>query len=624
MNDNYIEIVNHLREQIDIVQVISNYVHLEHKGNNFVGLCPFHQDKNPSMYVSPTKKIYKCFSCGNSGDVFTFIKKIENISYSEAVKKACELSHIAPPTFFSKPKKINPNQNLYDAINKLSEFYSYMLKTKLGLEAKNYLNERGLDDKIIEYFKIGYAPKDQTLSIKYLRQNEKIDVNILDKIGVTSSSSGDILDRYYNRIVFPISDINSNLVGFSARRFLPNQENEAKYINTSETDIFKKGNLLYNLNNSLPEIKKSKVVYVLEGFMDVIALYRAGIYNAVAIMGTNISENHLNLFKKLGCEVRLLLDSDEPGQIGIEKSIFSLANYNIPTSVVRPFSLAKDSDELLNKYGSKVLIDALNDLISPINFLLERNGKLNLLVSSKQKEDFLNLIKPIYKCSNSLTKANDLSLISTNLHIEKDAISDILTSSNSGFNSVTNIKANNLNNKKSELIPNEYFSLNGEVCINLASYLEKKYVKQYPSKIKFKFLKALIFNEAQLIARIFKIRECYDYFISSKNSYSYFYISELSTLMLYIGEIYQQDSNLKNIDDSSFANLQTRLNLSMEEAINLNDSQQIGEYTNLINILNCLYYSKSNFDRCDFDNFARLIKNHIVNLNKFDIVNKRQ
>ena len=617
------EKINEIRQSVDIVDVIGQYLSLEKKGRNYRAVCPFHDDHDPSMVISPEKQIYHCFVCNAGGNVFTFLQNYLKISYIEAVKKVAEIGRVDLSAYHLdyQPVPVKKEEApLYEMHKEAQKIYSYYLNTKLGLEAKTYLLKRHFTEDLIKEFQIGYAPMESMLYEAFLKLGYK-EIDMV-KSGLVIESSRHY-DRFIDRIMFPLYDLTGKVVGFSGRIYKPTQT-DSKYVNSPESDIFIKGQTLYHYHQCKEAVRQAGFVYLLEGFMDVIALYRAGIYNAVAIMGTNISENHLNLFKKLGCEVRLLLDSDEPGQIGIEKSIFSLANYNIPTSVVRPFSLAKDSDELLNKYGSKVLIDALNDLISPINFLLERNGKLNLLVSSKQKEDFLNLIKPIYKCSDSLTKANDLSLISTNLHIEKDAISDILTSSNSVFNSVTNIKATNLNNKKSELIPNEYFSLNGEVCINLASYLEKKYVKQYPSKIKFKFLKALIFNEAQLIARIFKIRECYDYYISSKNSYSYFYISELSTLMLYIGEIYQQDSNLKNIDDSSFANLQTRLNLSMEEAINLNDSQQIGEYTNLINILNCLYYSKSNFDRCDFDNFARLIKNHIVNLNKFDIVNKRQ
>ena len=635
------EVFEQLKSQISIVDVISRYVKLQKKGNNYIGLCPFHDDKKPSMSVSESKKFFKCFSCGKGGDVFAFVSEKENISYKEAVIKVCNQNHVDLPDSFklTTTTKENPYQYQYDIISKLNQFYMYSLNTLEGKEAKNYLYERGLDDNLIKYFKIGYAPKDSLLSISYLREKENYSIEQLDSLKILSSSTNQFKDRYSNRIIFPISNIYSKIVGFSGRKYAKDDISDAKYINSVDSQIFKKGDLLYNFDNAKQYIEQTKQVYVLEGFMDVIACYKAGIKNIVGLMGTSISSSHIKLFKQLNVEVRLLLDADEAGQIGISKAINQLCLNNIRCVVVRPYSICKDSDELFKLKGSKGVNDALNDLISPVSYLIDRGLKAHKLITLSDKEDFIiNRIKIIYKVSSDIEKTAMINELASRLNLDVLSIGKLLNSNdNTYIKSIERIKENNVvpNYKKSNYRENKITrpdhiieGTSKRIDIQLREYAKKYFIKEQLMSLigisDLMLLDKIITNESKYLARICKSYNDYSNF--KKIDFN-FYIPSFRTVYQLVDQYYEGLTNkvylLMEKDYSKIIQDYTSYCQTIDidtSKNNIND-----DFYEVINILNIFKTGKevsvSKKDIQD-DEFSKDVKKYVNYINKniqFDI-----
>ncbi|MDD3422043.1 MAG: DNA primase [Bacilli bacterium] len=358
-----------LRRQIDIVQVINaEGVTLTKKGKNYVGICPFHDDTNPSLSVSPDKQIFKCFVCGTSGNVFTFIRDYEHISFMAAVKKACDLAGIKVAGLEEDTSlPVSPHQKLYDALGEVKKFYANALKGASGQVALDYLYKRKLDDAIITKFSIGFCNNSGVDSIKYL-QSKGIDLDDVIYSGIGFSRETEVLDRMNGRITFAITDEYGRVVGFSGRRI--SEQQDPKYLNTPETVLFHKGNLLYNYFNCEKVCHRLGVVYLVEGFMDVIALARAGLDNAVATMGTALTIDHLKLLQRLNCEVRIMFDSDKAGQSASFKAIEVLKNLPKGIKVVNKFQgvTSKDIDEVLDNYGKDKLLELINSTSNIIDY----------------------------------------------------------------------------------------------------------------------------------------------------------------------------------------------------------------------------------------------------------------
>ncbi|MDD4001027.1 MAG: DNA primase [Bacilli bacterium] len=365
--------VNKIRDEADIVQVIGEHVKLEKKGNNYLGLCPFHQDNNPSLTVSPSKKIYTCFSCGAKGNVFTFLQNFKNISFVEAVKSVGEKTGIevnieANPNFSQNYDKY------YKILQTVTSFYEFYLKNSAdGKEAQEYLHKRKLNDEIIKRFRIGLAPKDNDLLYQSLVKEKYQPLDMIEA-GVIRSYRDTYFDVFRNRLVFPLEDIDGNIVGFSGRIYGSKKTDEPKYLNSGENKIFKKSKLLYNFRRNLNEIRLADEVYVFEGFMDVIAAYRADINNTVATMGTALTNEQILAISKVTKNVILCYDGDEAGIEASKKAIrlFNDAGINI-RSILMPDGL--DPDDYINKYGKEELQKKLKDPISSIEYLYENTRK---------------------------------------------------------------------------------------------------------------------------------------------------------------------------------------------------------------------------------------------------------
>ena len=290
--------INEIRSANDIVDVISSYIPLEKKGKNFFGVCPFHDDSNPSMSVSKDKQIYKCFSCGASGNVFNFVMDYEHVDFKEALAILAKKAGIVLNSVNVKSK-----ENKYDKYYKMYDislkFYQNNLSSNLGTSAKEYLHKRGITDELIKTFKIGLATTSKDSLTKVLNSKDYTNREI-ELYGLGTGTN----DLYINRIMFPLFDISNNIVGFSGRIY--NTSSSSKYINTKETPIFKKGELLYNYYNAKDSVRLLKKIVLVEGFMDVIRLHSINVTNAIALMGTSLTKEQINLLKRLSLNIILL------------------------------------------------------------------------------------------------------------------------------------------------------------------------------------------------------------------------------------------------------------------------------------------------------------------------------
>lgn len=382
--------INKIRENSDIVNVISSYIPLQPKGRNYVGVCPFHNDSNPSLTVSREKQIYKCFSCNAVGNVFTFVKEYEKIDFMEAVRKVCDLTGQKVEGFEKVIKKIEiPKEKevLYNLLNDLGNFYSYNLTNSNEKEAYDYIVNRGLTQEYLNEYRVGYAPYDSQKTIKFLKAKGYTNDDIINA-GVGLEAKGTIYDRYNGRLIFPLFDTYNRIIGFSARK-LPSSKDDSKYVNTGETILFHKSNVLYNYYQAEKVSRKIGYCYVLEGFMDVLALVRSGIPNAIAIMGTALTIEHVELLKKLNCEIRFCFDNDRAGQDATLKNLKLLQKTQLKVKIVNSIDENKDADEILKEKGVQGLKNYLEKIISPTEFIINYYSKFYNLKNYEDQKQFL-------------------------------------------------------------------------------------------------------------------------------------------------------------------------------------------------------------------------------------------
>ena len=396
--------LNNLRLKANIVDVIGSYIPLEHKGKNYLGVCPFHEDHSPSMSVSDEKQIYKCFSCGAAGNVFTFIQNYENVSFVEAVNIIARRYGVTLSKQINVKKK-DKNHRYYEMMDIATKFYENNLKTQYGKEAIEYLTKRGIDKEIIKEFNIGLALKEKNILYELLK-SKKYNEKEMEEIALINISDN-IYDNFMNRIMFPLQDPQGNIIGFSGRIYYETQ-NAPKYINTRETVIFKKGQMLFNYHRAKPFIRNEKQVVVVEGYMDAIRLFASGIKNVVAIMGTSLTKEQIFLLKKLNSKIILCLDNDEPGQNAIYKLGKDLQEHNLDVEVIK-LSGAKDPDEYILKNGVEAFQRNLNEPLKYLDFAL------NYLKQNKNLNESVDLANYINAVLKDLAKEKDEILVDISL-----------------------------------------------------------------------------------------------------------------------------------------------------------------------------------------------------------------
>ena len=347
--------IDYIFDNIDIVSLVSEYVKLEKRGQNYLGLCPFHNEKTPSFTVSPEKKIAHCFGCGKGGNIFQFVSLIENITYNQAIAKLGTRLGLDIESNDNKEASYDLNNELdimYYGHRLLADYYNYiLLNTKEAEDSLKYLLDRGLSEDVIKHFNLGYAPRDNNIALNFFNSN-KINLDLMVEAGLLGKNdNGDYYDVFKDRVMFPIKNNQNQVVAFSGRT-MSSDKSVPKYYNTHETKIFEKRTVLYNYSDARSFIAKENEVILCEGYMDVIKAHQNGMKNAVALMGTNIDNNKLKEVLSLVKKITLSLDNDEAGS----KAQIEIGNRIIQTTdnvYKLKFSGAKDLDEFLTEKNAK-------------------------------------------------------------------------------------------------------------------------------------------------------------------------------------------------------------------------------------------------------------------------------
>lgn len=392
------DVIDRIIDEVNIAEVIGEYLPILPDGGGFKCVCPFHNDTHPSMKISPAKKIYKCFSCGNGGNVIQFVQRFEKIPFNEALGKLAkrigiELSINRDPAFEQKKK-------LYDCLKESTEFFQfYLFNSDEGLVALEYLKARGINEELIKRFKIGLAPEENNYLHLALDDNN---YPLIDQVeaGMVRDQNGVINDTFKKRIMFPLTDFNGNTVGFSGRIY-KKDDHAPKYLNSSENLVFHKGQILYNFDKAAGEIRKSGDVFIFEGFMDVIAAAKAGVDNAVATMGTALTMQHVKALQQVAKRIILCFDGDAAGIEATYKAAQVLNNANIiPYAVAIPDGM--DPDEYQTKHGSDALNNYLHNHINNVYEYMYQNARLDLIIN-----DVVSIQRFKEKVFSFLKYAND-------------------------------------------------------------------------------------------------------------------------------------------------------------------------------------------------------------------------
>ncbi|MFB9769534.1 DNA primase [Lactiplantibacillus modestisalitolerans] len=359
------EKVDQIRTAVNIADFIGQYVQLKKAGKNLFGLCPFHEERTPSFSVNEQKQIFHCFSCGRGGNVFSFLMELENLSFPEAVAKVADFGHIElDQAYTANSQPAAPKDQQQADLLKLyadsAKMYQHILvNTELGEPALAYLHERGLDDETIATFGIGYAPKNQLLLDFFKEHN--IDYQLLRQSGLfIENQAGELRDRFVDRVLFPIKDAGGRVIAFSGR-ILTKSPNEPKYLNSPETKLFNKRSVLFNFDLARGAIRQAKAVILFEGFMDVIAAYRAGIQNGVASMGTSLTNEQIYMLERVTDQLFICYDSDLPGQRATDRALKLLSKDSRLKLGVIQMPDGMDPDEYLRHAGSEKFVQVFAD-----------------------------------------------------------------------------------------------------------------------------------------------------------------------------------------------------------------------------------------------------------------------
>jgi len=416
------DVISEIRRSVDIVDVVGDYIPIEQKGKNYFCVCPFHDDHNPSLSISPEKQIYTCFVCGAHGNVFNFIMEYESITFYEALKRLATRVgiHLDIPNFKEKNEN-NITKDLYGIYDIASKFYQNNLLTKEGIEALEYLKNRGFTDNIIKTFDVGLSTR--TPLSKLLKSKGYKD-DIITSSGICSISNGTLYDIYVNRIMFPLYDLEGKVVGFSGRIY--KTKDDSKYVNSRESEIFKKSELLYNYHRAKEFCRKKKSVIIVEGFMDVIALYMVGIYNVVASMGTAITKEHAKLLKKLSTNVIMCFDGDNAGNKATLSCAKELNEIGVYPKVIRlPDNL--DPDEFIKKYGVEKFNDYIDNPKSLLDYKIDEYKKETNFKDSEEVSRYIkNVVLELNNIDDKIIKEFTIKKLSDDTNISVATINGML------------------------------------------------------------------------------------------------------------------------------------------------------------------------------------------------------
>jgi DNA primase len=415
-----------VKQQADIVRVIGEYVRLKKSGQNFTGLCPFHGEKTPSFAVHPVKQIFHCFGCGKGGDVFTFVMEMEKCPFPEAVRVVAEKCGIAVP----KPKERTPEERkenqqraaLIEMHREAQSFFVMQLETTAeGRAARAYLGDRGLDVEAIARFGIGYAPAGGDVLLRFFKA--KYAEKLLAESGLLSrDQSGRLFDRFRRRITFPIANESGKIVAFGCRAL---GDDQPKYLNSPETPIYSKSNVLYHMDRAKEGIRRSDFAILVEGYMDAIAVARAGISNVVASCGTSLAEPQIKLLGRFTKRVIVNYDPDAAGQAATERSIALLLENDFEVKVLALPAIGDnkaDPDLYIREKGAEAYIKALKESPPYVDYLIARARQMDL-TSGEGKLRAVNFLLPyVQKIPNRILRSEWATRISQQLRVDEPVL----------------------------------------------------------------------------------------------------------------------------------------------------------------------------------------------------------
>ena len=412
------EIIEEVRQNNDIVDVISQYVHLTRKGRNYFGLCPFHNEKSPSFSVSPDRQIFHCFGCGVGGNVYTFLMKIEGISFLEALETLAERANIQLPKLENNADsyKEQLKAKVYKVNEFTAEFYHQNLYKPTAKIAQEYVKKRRLNQETLEAYRIGFSGRFDEL-YKALKKQGFEDKEILESGLVNKNDNGTYIDRYRNRLMFPICDVRGKVIAFGGRVL---DDSKPKYINSPENIVYSKGRHLFGLNVAKKYAEKK--LLIVEGYMDVISLHQRGIRNVVGALGTALTEQQGWLLRKSTEQIILGFDADGAGQTAIERSIEILQKMGCDMRVLQ-IEGAKDPDEYIVKYGEARFQLAIENAISIVEFKVKKLKQTLNLENTGDKIKFLNKTAQILaQVESKLEREIYIENIAKGYNISKEAI----------------------------------------------------------------------------------------------------------------------------------------------------------------------------------------------------------
>ncbi|MCI2933957.1 DNA primase [Staphylococcus haemolyticus] len=457
-------VINEIKDKTDILDLVSEYVKLEKRGRNYIGLCPFHDEKTPSFTVSEDKQICHCFGCKKGGNVFQFTQEIKDLSFVEAVKELGERINISVDIGNSSDytSQIASNDLTMIEMHELMlEYYQYaLLKTVEGEEALNYLKKRGFTEELIKSRGIGYAPNHTHFCHDFLQQ-KGYDIELAYEAGLLSRNEENFsyFDRFRDRIMFPLNNAQGRIVGYSGRTY---NNQEPKYLNSPETPIFQKRRLLYNLDNARKHIRKNDEAILLEGFMDVIKSDSSGLKPVIASMGTAISDEHITVLKKLTSHITLMFDGDFAGQEATIKTGQHFLQQEFNVFVVQ-LPKDMDPDEYITKYGNEKFLEYVN------------NEKKSFIIYkvNKYKDEIANNDLAYERYLKEVTQ--DIALMNSQI-LQNKIIKDVAHIFNVDSNTLNNNVLNQQQYIPSEPHFNDYQSYDSEIqnnTNNLFSHLSK-------------------------------------------------------------------------------------------------------------------------------------------------------
>jgi DNA primase len=416
--------IDQIKQKIDIADLIGDYITLKKAGSNFKGLCPFHGEKTPSFVVSPERQVWHCFGCQKGGDHFTFIEEIEGIGFTESLKLLAEKAGVKLVTTPFRSEAEAEKNTLFEINHRAASYYNYILtKHKVGKIALLYLtNERKVNEKLIETFMLGYAPNSFDGLTNYLIKKGGYNKAQLINAGLVTERNGRLFDFFRNRIIFPIQDPRGNIIGFSGRVFGDENSFGPKYINTRETLVYKKSYSLFGINFTKDYIKKEGKAILMEGEFDVLSSIANGISNVVAIKGTALTEEQINLLKRFTKKIVFCFDTDIAGIEAQKRSIQLIEEEGISSAVVIP-PHGKDPDELLRTSPAEFKI-ALKNEKSVYDFIIEQAIKEENKKTIEGKKNILNKTRSFLKgINNEIVKEHYIKKLSNLLDSSFESVS---------------------------------------------------------------------------------------------------------------------------------------------------------------------------------------------------------